>query len=143
MLPDRVFVAGQEREFLSALDFLVLALPHTRQSGGLVGEEQLRALPRTAFLLNPARGPVVHEAALLRALAEGWIAGAALDVYAEEPPPPDHPLRRLPNCLALPHNAFNTVETAAAVNRAVQENVLAVVRGSRPPGLVNTDLAWK
>src|SRR5437868_2725585 len=67
VLPDRVFVAGQERDFLAGLDFLVLALPHTRQSDGMVGEEQLRALPRTAFLLNPARGPLVREPALLRA----------------------------------------------------------------------------
>ena len=105
VLPDRVFVAGQEREFLSGLDFLVLALPHTRQSGGLVGEEQLRALPRTAFLLNPARGPVVHEAALLRALAEGWIAGAALDTHFAYPLPPEHPLWRAPNVILTPHVA--------------------------------------
>ena len=105
VLPDHVFVAGQEREFLSGLDFLVLALPHTRQSGGLIGEEQLRALPRTAFLLNPARGPIVQEAALLRALAEGWIAGAALDTHFAYPLPPEHPLWRAPNVILTPHVA--------------------------------------
>ena len=90
---------------MSGLDFLVLALPHTRQSGGLIGEEQLRALPRTAFLLNPARGPIVQEAALLRALAEDWIAGAALDTHFAYPLPPEHPLWRAPNAILTPHVA--------------------------------------
>ena len=103
VLPDRAFVTGQERAFLAGLDFLVLALPHTRQSDGMVGEEQLRALPRTAFLLNPARGPIVQEAALLRALDEGWIAGAALDTHFAYPLPPEHPLWRFPNVLLTPH----------------------------------------
>jgi phosphoglycerate dehydrogenase-like enzyme len=102
-LPDRVFVPGQEAEFLAGLGFLVLALPHTKQSDGLIGEEQLRALPRTAFLLNPARGPIVREAALLRALREGWIAGAALDTHFVYPLPPEHPLWRLPNVILTPH----------------------------------------
>jgi phosphoglycerate dehydrogenase-like enzyme len=103
VLPHRAFVAGQEREFLGGLDFLVLALPHTKQSDGMVGEEQLRALPRTAFVLNPARGPIIKEAALLRALAEGWIAGAALDTHFAYPLPPQHPLWRAPNVILTPH----------------------------------------
>jgi phosphoglycerate dehydrogenase-like enzyme len=103
VLPDRVFVMGQERAFLAQLDFLVLALPHTRQSDGMVGEEQLRALPRTAFVLNPARGPIIREAALLRALTEEWIAGAALDTHFAYPLPAEHPLWRLPNVIMTPH----------------------------------------
>jgi phosphoglycerate dehydrogenase-like enzyme len=103
VLPDRVFVSDQEREFLAGLDFLVLALPHTRQSEGMIGADQLRALPPTAFLLNPARGPIVQEAALLQALAEGWIAGAALDTHFAYPLPPSHPLWRMPNVILTPH----------------------------------------
>jgi phosphoglycerate dehydrogenase-like enzyme len=103
VLPDRVFVAGQEREFLGGLDFLVLALPHTRASTGLVGEDELRALPRTAYFLNPARGPIVQEPALIRALREGWIAGAALDTHFAYPLPPDHPLCGFPNVILTPH----------------------------------------
>jgi phosphoglycerate dehydrogenase-like enzyme len=102
-LPDRVFVAGQEREFLSGLDFLVLALPHTRQSDGMIGEPELKALPRHAFLLNPARGPIVQEAVLLRALRERWFAGAALDTHFAYPLPADHPLWRFPNVILTPH----------------------------------------
>ena len=102
-LPDRVFIAGQEREFLSGLDFLVLALPHTKESDGMLGEEQFQALPRTAFVLNPARGPIIQEQALLRALTEGWIAGAALDTHFAYPLPPEHPLWRFPNVILTPH----------------------------------------
>jgi phosphoglycerate dehydrogenase-like enzyme len=102
-LPDRVFVAGQEREFLSGLDFLVLALPHTRQSTGLLGPEQFQALPRTAFVLNPARGPIIQEQALLDALRQNRIAGAALDTHFAYPLPADHPLWRFPNVILTPH----------------------------------------
>src|SRR5439155_25982763 len=70
-LPDRTFTAGQELEFLAGLDFLVLAMPQTPQSKGQIGEKELRALRPTAFVLNPARGPLIREEALLRALREG------------------------------------------------------------------------
>lgn len=103
VLPDRVFTRGQEREFLAELDFLILALPHTKSSDGLIGEAELQALPRTAYLLNPARGPIVQEQALLRALREGWIAGAALDTHFAYPLPAEHPLWAMPNVILTPH----------------------------------------
>jgi len=102
-LPDRVFRPGEELVFLGGLDFLVLAMPLTKQTEGLIGERELQALPRHAFLLNPARGPIIQEAALLRALREGWIAGAALDTHYRYPMPPDHPLWRCPNVIFSPH----------------------------------------
>jgi phosphoglycerate dehydrogenase-like enzyme len=102
-LPDNVFTTGQELEFLSGVDFLVLALPLTPQSTGIIGERELRALQPTAFVLNPARGPLIQEAALLRALREGWIAGAALDTHYYYPMPADHPLWRFPNVIMTPH----------------------------------------
>ncbi|MGH9344913.1 MAG: NAD(P)-dependent oxidoreductase, partial [Terriglobia bacterium] len=77
--PDRVYVTGQETEFLAGLDFLILSLPLTKSTEGIVGERELQILPRSAFVLNPARGPLIKEQALLAALREGWIAGAALD----------------------------------------------------------------
>jgi phosphoglycerate dehydrogenase-like enzyme len=103
VLPDRVFTKGQERDFLAGLDFLVLALPRTADTDGRIGTEELRALPRTAFVLNPARGPIIQEAALLAALREGHIAGAALDTHYAYPLPADHPLRRFPNVILTPH----------------------------------------
>lgn len=102
-LPDQVFRRGQELEFLAGLDFLVLALPLGPATEGLIGERELRALPRTACLLNPARGPLVQEQALLRALREGWIAGAALDTHYYYPMPPEHPLWKMPNVILTPH----------------------------------------
>lgn len=102
-LPDRVFKAGQELEFLGGLDFLVLALPMTKSTEGLVGERELRALPSTAHVLNPSRGPIIQEAALLRALQEKWIAGAALDTHYKYPMPPEHPLWKFPNVIFTPH----------------------------------------
>jgi phosphoglycerate dehydrogenase-like enzyme len=105
ILPDTVFRIGQEVEFLSGLDFLVLAMPLTKATEGIVGESELRAMPRTAFLLNPARGPLVVEPALLTALREGWIAGAALDTHFAYPLPPGHALWSLPNVILTPHIA--------------------------------------
>jgi phosphoglycerate dehydrogenase-like enzyme len=103
VLPDRVFKAGEELEFLRDLDFLVLALPLTKVTEGLIGERELQALPRRAFVLNPARGPIIKQEALLRALQEKWIAGAALDTHYHYPMPPDHPLWKFPNVIFTPH----------------------------------------
>lgn len=103
VLPDRVFKAGEELEFLGGLDFLVLALPLTKATDGLIGERELQALPKTAFVLNPSRGPIIQQEALLRALREKWIAGAALDTHYKYPMPPDHPLWRFPNVIFTPH----------------------------------------
>lgn len=108
-LPDRVFGAAQIGEFLSDLDFLILAMPLTKVTEGLVGEAELKALPRRAFVLNPARGPIVQEAALLRALNEGWIAGAALDTHYYYPMPPEHRLWHLPNVILTPHIAGSSL----------------------------------
>ncbi|MBI5773241.1 MAG: D-2-hydroxyacid dehydrogenase [Verrucomicrobia bacterium] len=102
-LPDRVFTAGQEEKFLRGLDFLVLAMPHTPANTGIIGERELHALKPTAFLLNPARGALVREAALVRALEERWFAGAALDTHFHYPMPPAHPLWRMPNVILTPH----------------------------------------
>lgn len=103
VLPDRVFTAGEELEFLGGLDFLVLGLPLTKQTKGLIGERELRALPDHAYVLNPARGPIIQEQALISALQEKWIAGAALDTHYHYPMPPEHPLWKMPNVIFTPH----------------------------------------
>ncbi|MBC7367537.1 MAG: D-2-hydroxyacid dehydrogenase [Undibacterium sp.] len=109
LLPDRVFRAGEEIEFLRDLDFLILALPLTKASEGLIGERELRALPPRAFVLNPARGPIIQQAALLRALREKWISGAALDTHYHYPMPPEHPLWKFPNVIFTPHIAGSSL----------------------------------
>lgn len=102
-LPDAQFLPADTPQFLAGLDFLVLAMPLNPSTRGIVGEAELRRLPTRAFLLNPARGPLVDERALLRALGEGWIAGAALDTHYQYPLPPDHPLWRMPQVILTPH----------------------------------------
>jgi phosphoglycerate dehydrogenase-like enzyme len=103
VLPDKVFNHQQKMEFLSDLDFLILSMPLTRSTKGIVGESELHALSQSAFILNPARGPLIDEGALLKALREGWIAGAALDTHYCYPMPSDHPLWYLPNVIMTPH----------------------------------------
>jgi phosphoglycerate dehydrogenase-like enzyme len=101
--PHRIFTAGEELAFLRELDFLILAMPLTPATEGIVGARELQALPRTACVLNPARGPIIDQQALLRALEEGWIAAAALDTHYAYPLPPEHPLWRYPNVILTPH----------------------------------------
>ncbi|MEO6003180.1 MAG: D-2-hydroxyacid dehydrogenase [Opitutus sp.] len=103
VLPHRVFRNGEETEFLRDLDFLIVGLPLTKATEGLIGERELQALPSRAWVLNPARGPIIRQDALLRALREKWIAGAALDTHYHYPMPPDHPLWKFPNVIFTPH----------------------------------------
>jgi phosphoglycerate dehydrogenase-like enzyme len=143
-LPEQRFLVGQDKEFLGGLDFLVLALPHTKESDGMVGEAELRALPPSAFLLNPARGPIVREAALVRALHEGWIAGAALDTHFAYPLPAEHPLWRMPNVILTPHisGADRSAAFPARMGELFCENVERY-RAGRP--LLNelTQREWR
>jgi len=90
---------------LKRSDFVVLACPLTKETQGLIGEGELRAMKPTATLINVARGRVVDEPALVRALREGWIAGACLDVFHVEPLPADSPLWDLANVVVTPHNS--------------------------------------
>jgi phosphoglycerate dehydrogenase-like enzyme len=90
-------------ELLRESDFVVLAAPHTRETAGLIGREQLAQMKRGAALVNVSRGALIDEAALLDALRQGRIRGAGLDVFASEPLPVGHPLWSLPNALLTPH----------------------------------------
>jgi len=100
---DRLLAAGKEETLIRASDVLVLALPLTRDTKGMIGERQLKRMKHTALLVNIGRGELVQESALVRALREGWIAGAGLDVYGAEPLPPSSPLWRLPQVVMTPH----------------------------------------
>ena len=103
VLADREFTMEHKNEFLSQLDFLVLCMPLTKATEGIVGLDELRTLPSRAYLLNPARGPLVQERALLQALKEGSIAGAALDTHYHYPLPAEHPLWGFENVILTPH----------------------------------------
>ena len=128
---DGVNRVGGAQELASLLrwaDFVVLALPLNEETEGLIGEEALRAMRRSAFLINVGRGPVVSHEALLRALREGWIAGAGLDVYWREPPDPADPIFQY-NVLATPHIAGATDYSYDLMARALAANVERLRRG--------------
>lgn len=97
-------------EVIGQADVLSLHCPLSAETRGLIGERELRAMKETAIVVNTARGGIVDEAALLKALDEGWIAGAALDVLEQEPPAADHPLliKRRCNLIVTPHVAWRT-----------------------------------
>jgi D-3-phosphoglycerate dehydrogenase len=133
--------AGSLDRLLAAADFVSVHVPLHKGTRGLLGAAQLRRMRPGALLINTARGAVVDEDALARALREGWIAGAALDVLAQEPPPPGHPLAGLPNLILTPHVAWYSEESEAELRRRAARNVAAVLSGRRPPHLVNPE-AW-
>ncbi len=130
-LPDRRFTSGMEREFLSGLDYLVLALPRTRHTDGMIGEELLRMLRPSAFVLNPARGALIQEQALVDALQRGWIAGAALDTHHVEPLPSDSPVWKFPNVIVTPHvsGADITPQFPARIGDLFVQNVRRILAG--------------
>jgi L-alanine-DL-glutamate epimerase-like enolase superfamily enzyme len=103
LLPDRSFGEPEKAAFLASLDFLILALPLTAKSDGLLGEAELHALPRGAVVLNPARGPLIQGAALLAMRRDGHPGGAALDTHYQYPLPPEYPRWAFPHVILTPH----------------------------------------
>ncbi len=106
----------------------------------MIGEAFLRRMKPTACLINTSRGPVVDEQALIRALQEGWIAGAALDVQEHEPPAPDNPLLRMENVILTPHAAYYSAAAAAQVPQRCAEEVARALTGQRPLHVVNPEV---
>jgi phosphoglycerate dehydrogenase-like enzyme len=107
---DRLVGVTHLNEVLPLADFLVLSLPLTHQTKGLIGEKQLRLMKPAAILVNISRGPIIQEVKLVQALQEGWIAGAGLDTFETEPLPLDSPLWSLDNVVLTPHSAGVTPE---------------------------------
>jgi phosphoglycerate dehydrogenase-like enzyme len=106
----------------------------------MIDEKVLRQMRPTAFFLNTARGPIVQQAALIRALKEDWIAGAALDVFESEPLPSDSPLHGLNNLIMTPHVAGLTLEAREELSLSAANQILQVLSGERPPYLVNPEV---
>ncbi|HEX9076096.1 MAG TPA: hydroxyacid dehydrogenase [Anaerolineae bacterium] len=136
----RIELVSSLDALLPAVDFLSVNCPLTPETRGMLGARELRAMKPAAFLINSARAQVVVEEALVEALERGWIAGAALDVLAVEPPPPDHPLLKMENVILAPHIGSFTREGMLRMLKQSAEQVLMVLRGERPPNLVNPDV---
>ncbi|MBS7616609.1 D-glycerate dehydrogenase [Candidatus Bathyarchaeota archaeon] len=121
-------------------DFVSIHVPLMKETYHLVNEEKLKLMKKTAYLINNARGPVVDEKALYRALKEGWIAGAGLDVFEQEPTPVDNPLLKLENVVVAPHISSASHETRSRMAEMVAENLVAFFEGKQPPNLVNPEV---
>jgi glyoxylate reductase len=124
-------------ELLERSDFVTLHCPLTPETRGLIGEEALRTMKPTAYLVNTGRGPVVDTDALPAALHAGELAGAALDVTDPEPLPGDHPLLDAPNLLVVPHIASATHDTRGKMADMAVDNMLAGLAGEPMPHSVN------
>ena len=120
-------------------DFVSLHVPLTKETTHLIGPEQLKAMKKTAFLVNNSRGKVVDEKALYTALKNRRIAGAGLDVFEQEPTPRENPLLKLDNVVVAPHASSSSFETRSRMAEMAAENLVAFFEGRRPPNIVNPE----
>lgn len=127
-------------ELLAQADFVSLHCPRTAETTGLMDAAAFAAMKRGAFFITTARGGIHDEAALLDALCRGHLGGAALDVWAKEPPPLDHPLLMLPNVIASYHLAGVTPEARRNMAKIAAEQILTVLDGEMPPRAVNAEV---
>ncbi|MEM2583839.1 MAG: D-glycerate dehydrogenase, partial [Candidatus Thermoplasmatota archaeon] len=126
------------QELLKESDFISLHLPLTKETYHIIGEKELKMMKKTAYLINTSRGKCIDEKALIKALKEGWIAGAALDVYENEPEVSDE-LLSLNNVVLAPHIGSASYETRSRMAIMVAENVLAALNGKIPPQCLNPE----
>jgi len=124
-------------QLLTDSDFVSIHAPLTAETKHSFGENELKLMKKTAYLVNTSRGPVINEKALYIALKEKWIAGAALDVTEKEPPNWEYPLLKLDNIIITPHISFYSEESYIELKTKVAEAVLSVLKGELPRAIVN------
>lgn len=122
---------------LQTSDFICVMTPNTPETANLIAYDELRQMKRSAVLINTARGGIVNENDLYRALREGLIWGAGLDVFENEPIPPTHPLTQLPNVVTLPHIGSATQKTRLQMAHLAAENLLTVLKGGTSKNTCN------
>jgi phosphoglycerate dehydrogenase-like enzyme len=137
VLPDAWFTRAQLLDLLAQSDFVLIATPLTDETRNLIGACELRALKPTAYMVNIARGGIVNEAALVRALKENWIAGAGVDVFEHEPLAADSELWKLENALVAPHISSATPHYDDRAVELFCENLRRYVRGDELLNLVD------
>lgn len=124
-------------------DFISVHSPLTDATRGMISDEQFDVMKKEAFIINTARGPVIDEKAMIRALKEGKIAGAGLDVLENEPVEPDNPLLKMDNVIINPHVAWYSEESQVELQQKVAQNVADVLSGYYPTYLFNRDVKEK
>jgi len=140
LLANGVETVNRLDDLLPRADYISIHAPLTDETRGLIDETALRQMKPNCVLINTSRGALIDEAALLWALSERWIAGAALDVLVQEPPAPDHPLLALPNVIVTPHAAFYSEASIAELQEKAARNVADVLQGKRPAHIVNREV---
>ncbi len=133
-------VFAEMDEILRRADFVSIHVPLTPKTRGLIGERELKLMKPTAVLINTSRGPVVKEEALVKALKEGWIAAAGLDVFEKEPLPKDSPLLELENIVLTPHIASASHDTRGRMAEYAAEGIVKVLKGVEPENLYNKEV---
>ena len=124
-------------ELLSKSDFISMHLPATPEAVGFLKEHHFRQMKKTAIFINTGRGPTVVESALIKALQDGWIAGAGLDVFQVEPVKRDNPLIKMPHVILSPHNASASARFDEGRRRRVGRELALVLSGRWPMSCVN------
>jgi len=147
-VPEQVFKEmGVDKVHLEKLlrdsDFITLNSALSKENYHMIDEPQLRMMKKTAYMVNTSRGPLINEAALIKALKERWISGAALDVLEEEPPKLDNPLLELNNVIISPHIAWYSQGTLAEIQTMCAEDVARILVGEQPRNLVNREVMSK
>ena len=125
---------------LAESDFLNISCPLNEKTRHLIGEKELKKMKPTAFLINTARGPIIDEPVLYKALQERWIRGAALDVFDQEPTPPDNPLLKLDNVIVTAHAMAFTEEFLNTVWEIIARQITQLMHGEMPEGVVNREV---
>ena len=134
---DQMFGVDQLHEFLTQCDFVVVTAPSTPATKDLLGQAEFRAMKSSAYFICISRGGIANDDALLRALQEGWIAGAGLDAHGMEPLPAESPFWSLPNVIVTPHNGATTGATAQRGVDIFVENLKRFVAGKELTNIVD------
>lgn len=140
--PHHVKMVGLD-VLLRRSDFVAILCVLTPETRGLIGEGELKKMKKTAFLIDVSRGAIIHEAALVRALSEGWIRGAGLDVFVEEPLRLGNPLLEMNNVILTPHLAWYTKEAFERLESETIQRALEILQGKTPKNIVNREILEK
>lgn len=125
---------------LEESDYITLHVALNEHTHHLINEEKLKKMKSTAYLINASRGPVIDQKALAKALKEGWIAGAAIDVYEKEPIAVDDPLLQLDNIVLVPHIGSASRAARSKMGEVAAKNLVSILKGEQPVSLVNNDV---